>query len=77
MGTPNIEPVYPFLGNKIKHMRDTLGIEQAELARRIGCTRAHIANIETGKSRIMLHDVEAIAKAFGIQAKHLMKGIWS
>lgn len=76
MRTPNIEPIYPLLGMKMRHMRETLGLEQAEIARRIGCTRAHIANIETGQSRIMLHDIEAIAKAFGITAKHLLKGIW-
>lgn len=76
-GTPNIEPIYPFLGLKIKHMRETLGIEQAELARRLGQTRASISNLETGKQRIPLHAVENIAKAFGIAPRHLLKGIWT
>ena len=77
MGTPNLEPVYLLFAAKLRHMRDTLGIEQAELAKRMDYAgRANIANIEAGKQRIMLHDIEKFAKAFGITPKHLMKGIW-
>lgn len=72
-----IEPVYRLLGAKVEMMRNTLGWTQEELAVRIGLSRASIANLETGRQRLMIHDVEKIALAFGATPKHLMKGIWT
>ena len=72
-----MQPVYRLLGAKVEMMRNTLGWTQAELAMRIGLARASIANLETGRQRLMMHDVEKIALAFGTTPKHLMKGIWT
>ena len=36
---------------KIKAKRRKLGLSQSQLARRVGCTRSHIANIENGHRR--------------------------
>ena len=72
-----IEPVYRLLGAKVEMMRNTLGWTQAELATRIGMSRASIASLETGRQRLMMHDVEKVARAFGTTPKHLMKGIWT
>lgn len=71
-----IQPIYILVGAKIAHMREALGWNQADLARRIGLTRASVANIETGRQRILLHDVETIARAFQTNARHFIKGIW-
>ncbi len=38
--------------------------------------RASIANIEAGRQRILLHDVETLAKAFGTTPRALLKGMW-
>jgi transcriptional regulator with XRE-family HTH domain len=57
-------------------MRDVLGITQQELAERTGMSRGSIANIETGRQRILLHDVETLARALGSSPKALMRGIW-
>lgn len=70
------EAVYQALGARIRMMRDMLGIDQLDLATRIGLTRASIANVETGRQRIRVDQVEAIAKAFGTTPRALMKGIW-
>jgi transcriptional regulator with XRE-family HTH domain len=72
-----IEPIYLLIGAKLVHMRTTLGISQEELAKKIGLTRTSITNIEAGRQRVLLHDVEKIAAAFGISPKHLLKGIWT
>lgn len=72
-----IEPVYRLIGAKVEQMRTLLGWTQADLAMRIGLTRASIANLETGRQRIMLHDVCKIAEAFQTTPKQLLRGIWT
>jgi DNA-binding XRE family transcriptional regulator len=72
-----IEPVYLAIGAKMVMMRNALGLTQDEFAKRIGTlTRTSIVNIEAGKQRILLHDIEKIATAFGTTPKHLLRGIW-
>jgi transcriptional regulator with XRE-family HTH domain len=75
-----VELVYQMIGLRIRKIRETLGWSQNDLCKKLednGLIRTSIANIELGKQRIMLHDVEAIAKAFGMTAKQLLKGIWT
>ena len=70
------EPCYLLFGARVRQLREVLGMTQDDLRRKIGLTRASIANIEAGKQRVLLHDVERFSTAFGISAKNLMKGIW-
>lgn len=71
-----IEPCHRLLGARIEHIRTTLGMTQEELAKRVGLTRASIANIETGRQRFLLQVVEKFAQSLGTTPKHLMRGIW-
>jgi len=71
-----IEPVYILFGARIIQIRDALGITQEELRMKVGMSRGSIANIETGRQRILLADVERFAKALGTTPKNLMRGIW-
>lgn len=71
-----MEPCYMLFGARVQQLRDALGLTQDELRLKVGLTRASIANIEGGKQRVLLHDVDRFAKAFGITPKNLMKGIW-
>lgn len=73
---PPIEPVYRSLGAKIEQLRTTLGWTQDELAKKTRLTRGSIANIETGRQRILLHDVETFSMAFNVSPKILLRGIW-
>jgi len=72
-----MQPIYVLIGAKIVHTREAIGWTQQDLAKRIGLTRASVANIETGRQRILLHDVETIARAFQTTPKHFLKGIWT
>ena len=71
-----MEPCYLLFGARVLQLREALGLTQDELRKKVGLTRPSIANIEAGKQRVLLHDVDRFAKAFGITPKNLMKGIW-
>jgi transcriptional regulator with XRE-family HTH domain len=72
-----VEPVYRQFGSKLESLRSTLGITQEEVAKRVGLKRTSVVNIEAGKQRVLLDDVEKFAGAFGISPKALMRGIWT
>ena len=71
-----IETCHKLVGLRILHMREVLGITQADLAKRVGLQRASVANTEVGRQRLLLDGIERYAKALGTTPKHLMKGIW-
>lgn len=71
-----IEVIYVQFGAKVRAMREMIGLNQTELAERVGLERTSVTNIENGKQRVLLDDVEKFAKAFGTSAKHFLKGIW-
>lgn len=72
-----IEPVYRLFGAKVEQLRTILGWNQLDLAKKTGYSRGSIANIETGRQRILLADVEKFATAFNTSPKQLMRGIWT
>jgi transcriptional regulator with XRE-family HTH domain len=75
MGKP-IEACHVGVGARIRIIRETLGLSQEDLAKRVGMQRASVTNVEIGRQRLLLQTVEAFARALGTTPKHLMKGIW-
>lgn len=74
--TEKLEPIYLIVGERIAECRNFLGMSQEELAKRVGLSRASIANIETGRQRLQLHDVERFCGVFGMTYQRFMRGIW-
>ncbi|NOX95103.1 MAG: helix-turn-helix transcriptional regulator [Alphaproteobacteria bacterium] len=74
--TKQVEPVYRAIAIRIEMLRDTLGLSQGELAKRSGISRPALANIECGRQRISVHQIEAFAEAMSTTPKNLLKGIW-
>jgi transcriptional regulator with XRE-family HTH domain len=72
----DIQPIYRQFGSKIAALRTTLGLTQDELAKRVGLKRTSIVNIEAGRQRVLLDDVEKFAAAFATTPKFLLRGIW-
>lgn len=70
------EPVYRLVGAKIEQTRTMLGWTQQELAAKVNLTRTSITNIEAGRQRILLHDIEKFCAAFNMAPKALLRGIW-
>jgi transcriptional regulator with XRE-family HTH domain len=72
-----IEAVHRQVGAKVEALRTTLGWTQQELADKVGLSRGSIANIELGRQRLILNDIETFAAAFNIKPAVIMRGIWT
>jgi transcriptional regulator with XRE-family HTH domain len=66
------EDLYRLFGQKVREQRARLGLNQAEVAQLIGLARGSVANIETGRQRIPLHHVYALADALGVDIYTLL-----
>lgn len=73
---PPIEPIYILFGARVRQMREILGMTQADLAKRVGLTRTSVVNIEAGRQRVLLAEVDKFALAFGTTPKNMMRAIW-
>lgn len=71
-----VEAVHQSLGSRIRLIRESLGLSQGELAKRVNMQRTSLTNIECGRQRLLLHSIENFARALGTTPKHLLKGIW-
>jgi DNA-binding XRE family transcriptional regulator len=71
-----IQPIYRLIGAKIEQMRSQIGWTQDDLAKRIKLTRTSVTNIEAGRQRLLLHQIDDIAAAFQTTPKHLLRGVW-
>ncbi len=59
--------VYREFGRKVAESRHAAGLTQADLARKVGLSRASLANIERGEQRVFLHQLLAIAATLELQ----------
>lgn len=71
-----IEACHISVGVRIRMIRETLGMSQADLAKRVGLQRVSVTNTEIGRQRLLLDSIERYATALGTTPKHLLKGIW-
>ena len=60
--------IYRRLGLAIAARRAELDLTQADVAAKIGLTRASLANIETGRQKVMLHHVYRILDALKLKS---------
>lgn len=60
------DPRYVAFGDAMALRRDQLKMTQAQLASRVGLSRASIANIERGRQNVLLHHACDIASALGL-----------
>jgi transcriptional regulator with XRE-family HTH domain len=57
------DAIYKTFGRAIATKRKRLNLTQAELAGRVGMSRASVANIEGGRQNVLLHHVYSLAAA--------------
>ena len=57
------DPIYKHIGAIIKNRRKTLGQKQEVLASTLGISRGSLANIETGRQSVLVHQLYKFAAA--------------
>jgi transcriptional regulator with XRE-family HTH domain len=57
------EAIYKAFGRAVATRRKKLDLTQAKLASRVGMSRASVANIESGRQKVLLHHVYTLASA--------------
>ena len=69
------DPFYIRLGQQVQRLRKQRGLTQEQLGARLvpQVTRASIANIESGKQRVLAHTLAQIAEALEIAIDELVK----
>lgn len=67
-----MQEIYESVGQNVLSLRSEREWTQQELADRIGLSRASVANIETGRQRLLLHQVYDMAAALGCSVFQLM-----
>jgi transcriptional regulator with XRE-family HTH domain len=55
--------IYSALGKAIAIRRKAMSLTQAQVAVKVGISRASIANIESGRQKVLLHQVYLFAEA--------------
>jgi transcriptional regulator with XRE-family HTH domain len=68
----NRDPVYQQIGSAIKARRKTLGLKQEALAATLGISRGALANIETGRQGILVHQLLKFAAALQLTPSDLL-----
>jgi transcriptional regulator with XRE-family HTH domain len=66
------ESLYAKLADRVRTRREDLKLTQADLANRAGVSRSSIANIETGRQAILLHQFIGLARALELPWEELM-----
>lgn len=60
--------LYRRLGRAVAKRRDDLSMTQAEVAAKLGLSRASLANLESGRQRIMVHQLFALVHALKLKS---------
>ncbi len=63
------------VGNRIKELRQQIGLSQEKFALKIGMDRTYYASVENGKRNISIVNLEKIANGFGISLSEMFRGI--
>jgi transcriptional regulator with XRE-family HTH domain len=66
------DPIYQHIGALIKAKRKTLGLKQETLANTLRISRGSLANIETGRQSILVHQLYNFAAALQLTPIELL-----
>lgn len=67
-----VEPIYQEIGLLLMVHRHEQGLTQEQVADLLGLSRTSIVNIESGRQRIMLHTIIAIAALLDLSPGELI-----
>ena len=67
MNQDQIDEIYRHLGGVIKKRRKFLNLKQHDIAKRLRISRGSLANIETGRQGVLVHQLYRFAEVLGLQ----------
>lgn len=62
-------------GQRIKSLRNNMGISQEKFALSIDMDRTYYASVESGKRNVSINNIEKIANGLGVTLEELFKGL--
>ena len=65
------------LGGRIIALRESNGVKQQDLAKKLGIAPSALRNLEYGKTMPRLHTLEALADYFEVSIDYLVRGVTS
>lgn len=63
------------IGNRIRELRNQMGLSQEKFAQKIGMDRTYFASVESGKRNISIVNIEKIANGLNVSFSDLFKDI--
>lgn len=66
------EALYKLIGERIKSQRESLGLSQLELSKKLDLSRSSVSNIELGRHQIPLHILYEISKVCNVNIDYLL-----
>lgn len=69
------ENILAAFGNRIKTLRNEIGLSQEKFALKIEMDRSYYASVEAGKRNIALKNIEKIAEGFEVPLEKLFEGM--
>lgn len=70
-------PIDVHVGSRIRHRRAMLGLNQTELALKVGVTFQSIQKYERGSNRVSASRLQEIAEVLGVPVSHFFEGLAS
>lgn len=67
-----MESIKVKFGQKLRKVRNEVGISQEDLAAEAGLHRTYVSSVERGERNITLINIYRLAKALGVEAKNLL-----
>lgn len=64
--------VHEYAGMKIKELRESKRMKQEDLADRISIGRTSVANIEIGRQKLTLENIEQFCEALGCRSTDIL-----
>ncbi len=69
------DALYREVGIRLRQLRESVGMTQADLATRVGLERTSVTNIEAGKQKTPLHIIYRVASTLGVDLSRLLPTI--
>lgn len=62
-------------GNRVRELRNEIGLSQESFALKIDMDRTYLASIESGKRNVSISNIKKLADGFDISISELLKNV--